>query len=274
VSASPHARKSIIAQAMIETLYEKCPPVHWRGGDQARRLQLRGETTLSRKVAKCRPDDRCLSPGCLQCGAAEQAVIAKATKKYVRGADECEVAFITIVPRRSRVPIGNLLEFDVDNFARRIRDGLAKTNAQWGIGAIDLTINTHRDGSFDPFWQPHAALMAGAESLDELKSQLRATFPGDDLTPRPVLMKEWDGRTAVFPYLHKPNFSQRITVEDQLRHNKTTGEWRTCRATTYSRLRAAEELEIARFLDRVGLGGRLLLRNLRLRGSKGSFWLE
>jgi hypothetical protein len=275
MSASPHSRQAIVASAMVESVYRKAAPARQRGGDQARWLQLQGDTSLARIVARCRPNSRCCSPGCIQCRAAEQALIAKTTKKFVRvHIVECEVAFVSIVPLRSKVPLGQLVAFDVDKFARRIRDGLAKTDVQWGVGAIDLTVNAHGEGAFDPFWQPHAALMAGAKSLDDLKSQLRAAFSSDDLTPRPVLVKQWDGRAAVFPYLHKPNFERRITIEAQQRHNAITGHWRTCRGTTNDRLRASENLEVTRFLDRIGLGGRLLLRNLRLRGKDGRIWLE
>lgn len=275
MSNSPNARLSIIASGMTERVYKEASPAPQRGGEQERWLRLQGETALARMVSRCRPDKRCLSPGCLQCRVAEQALIAKTTKKFVRARfDESEIAFVSIVPPRSQVPLGVLVEFDADNFTWRIRDGLAKTDALWGVGAIDLSVNAHRDDAFEPFWQPHAALLVGADSLDELGSQLRAVFPSDDLTPRPVLIKQWDGRVAVFPYLHKPNFSRRVTIENQSRYSATTGRWRTCRATTYDRLRASENLEATRFLDRVGLGGRLLLRNVRLRGKNGRIWLE
>jgi hypothetical protein len=272
---SPHARQSIIASALVEGVYQKMPPARQRGGNQARWLRLQGETSLARIIAGCRADNRCHSPGCLQCRVAEQVVIAKATRQWVRARkDECEVAFASIVPLRSQVPVGELDAFDVDNFVRRIRDGLAKTDASWGVGAIDFTVNAHSDEAFEPFWQPHAALIVGAESLDDLKSQLRAAFARDDLTPRPVLLKGWDGRAAVFPYLLKPNFGRRVTVESQARFNAATGEWRTCRGTTYDRLRASENLEVTRLLHRIGLGGRLLLRNVRLRGKQRRMWLE
>jgi hypothetical protein len=275
MSESPNGRRSIIKSALLEAVYTKAAPARQRGGNQARWLQLQGDTSLARIIAGCRTDNRCHSPGCLQCRAAEQALIAKMTKKFVRvHIDECEVAFVSIVPLRSEVPLGQLVAFHVDKFARRIRDGLAKTGVQWGVGAIDLTVNAHGEGAFDPFWQPHAALMVGATSLDDLKSQLRAAFSSDDLTPRPVLLKGWDGRAAVFPYLLKPNFGRRVTVESQARFNAATGEWRTCRGTTYDRLRASEHLEVTRFLHRIGLGGRLLLRNVRLRGKDGRIWLE
>lgn len=275
MSASPHARQSIIASALVEAVYAKAAPARQRGGDQARWLQLQGDISLARIVARCRPGSRCLSPGCLQCRAAEQVLVAKASKKFVRlHMEECNVAFVSLVLPHSQVQLGELDAFDVDNFVRRIRDGLAKTDASWGVGAIDFTVNAHSGEAFEPFWQPHAALMVGAESLDDLKSQLRAAFPRDDLTPRPVLLKGWDGRAAVFPYLLKPNFGRRVTVDSQARFNAATGEWRTCRGTTYDRLRASENLEVTRFLDRVGLGGRLLFRNVRLLGKDGRMWLE
>jgi hypothetical protein len=268
------ARGSIISAAMAESLYAKIPPALWRRGNQAKWLARKGEQLLADKVAQCRPGNRCLSPACLHCRAIEQVVTAKVIKKRARAQEDSEVGFASIVPLGTNVQLGNLVAFDVDNFSRRIRDGLAKTDAWWAAGAIDLSVNVHAQDAFEPFWQPHAALMVASEGLDDLKHQLKAAFPSDALTPRPVLVKPWDGRSAVFPYLLKTSFGRRITVDNQLRHNKTKREWRSCRGTTYDRLRAEEELEVAIFLDRMGLGGRLLLRNVRLRGSEGRVWLE
>ena len=275
MSESPNARRSIIKSALLEAVYTKAAPARQRGGNQARWLQLHGNTSLARIVASCRADNRCYSPGCLRCRAAEQLLIAKTTKTFVHARmDECNVAFVSLVLPHSQVQLGELVEFDANNFARRVRDRLAETDAQWSVGAIDLTVNAHREGAFELFWQPHAALLLGTDSLDDLRSQLKAGLPGDDLTPRPVLVKQWDGRAGVFPYLQKPNFGRRVTVESQARFTAATGEWRTCRGTTYDRLRASENLEVTRLLHRIGLGGRLLLRNVRLRGKDGCVWLE
>ena len=78
------------------------------------------------------------------------------------------------------------------------------------------------------------------------------------------MVKEWDGDSRVFAYIFKANFSRRISVANTKRFNKKTGENRFCRGTTYERLRVSERIELALYLDAVGLDGRLLFRNARL----------
>ena len=56
--------------------------------------------------------------------------------------------------------------------------------------------------------------------------------------------------------------------------NRRTQEKRLCKATTYDRLRVSERVELALFLDKIGLGGRLSLRNVSLRKTTDSKKLE
>ena len=62
----------------------------------------------------------------------------------------------------------------------------------------------------------------------------------------------------------KADFVRRISIAQTERFDSDTGKTRLCRGTTYARLRVCEGIELAFFLDKIGLGGRLLFRNTRL----------
>ena len=84
-------------------------------------------------------------------------------------AEGLEIVFATIIPPNSSVPMGALREFDLANFKRRIRDGLAKTSAIWAVGAVDVTLNQHRDDVFDSHWSPHAHVIVAIDDIDDLR---------------------------------------------------------------------------------------------------------
>jgi hypothetical protein len=71
-------------------------------------------------------------------------------------------------------------------------------------------LNQHQDDLFAPHWSPHVHLIAGAEDIDELRSDLKAAFPKSQKSPRPVVATEWDGNADAFSYVFKPNFNRRI----------------------------------------------------------------
>jgi hypothetical protein len=91
---------------------------------------------------------------------------------------------------------------------------------------------------------------------------------------RPVVVKEWDGDFRAFSYVFKPHFARRISIARATRFNPRTNGTRSCQATTYDRLRVSERIELALFLDAIGLGGRLLFRNVRLYGTAKSVRLQ
>jgi hypothetical protein len=270
----------ILQSALTEARYAKAG----RNRDESLKLADRLEMSGLRSVAacaltlglrRCRREHRCFSQACPQCAKAEQALLASATGKFTSDqADETNIVFATIIPPNSSVPMGSLQEFDLANFKRRVRDGLAKTSAIWAAGAVDLTLNEHRDDVFEAHWSPHAHLITATDDINDLVHGLRASFPRSDKAPRPVVVKEWDGDFRAFSYVFKPHFARRISIARATRFNPRTNGTRSCRATTYDRLRVSERIELALFLDAIGLGGRLLFRNVRLYGTAKSVRLQ
>jgi hypothetical protein len=104
-------------------------------------------------------------------------------------AKKTNIVFATIIPPNSSVPRGSLHEFDLANFKRRVRDGLAKTSTIWAVGAVDLTLNEHRDDAFEAHWSPHAHLIIATDHINDLAHGLRAAFPRSARAPMPVVVK-------------------------------------------------------------------------------------
>lgn len=260
----------ILQSALTEKVYAKAHAPREDSLKLAKHLESAGlqrasARTLAARLRHCRRDHRCGSLACPQCGKAGQALLASVTTKFTAGqADNLDIAFATIIPRNSSVPKGALHDFDLANFKRRLRDGLAKTSALCAVGAIDVTLNEHRNELFAAHWLPHAHLMIATNDIDTLKREMREAFPRSASASKPVVVKQWDGDPRVSSYIFAVDFDRRISIENSERFNLRTGQTRFCRATTYCRLRVSERIELALFLDTMGLGGRLVLRNARL----------
>jgi hypothetical protein len=262
--------QKIVYGALEEGLYAEGESQREESLKLARRLErAQGQNSaqhrLAAKLSRCKPNRRCGSPACPQCAGAEQALLASTTAEFTASfAGELDLAFVTIIPPNCEVGLGELRLFDFQNFKRRVRDGLAGTNAVCAVGALDLTVNEHRDARFEAHWAPHAHLIAITRDMADFELSLRAKFPRSDESPRPVVVKPLNGDPRVFSYVYETAFARRISVEAAERFDRRSGTTRLCLATTYDRLRASEAIEAAMFLETLGLGGRMLLRNARL----------
>lgn len=259
---------SLLSNAMMESRYLEAEAECNNGFEPADRIQrsrLHDAHALAIKLRRCRPHRRCHSPACPQCARTEQLLMALITRQFALDHEnECFISFVTIIPQNSLVPKGSLSKFDLINFKRRVRDGLARTSALWAAGSIGFSFNEHKNDLRPSHWSPHVHLIVATNDIDNLKRDLRAAFPKSDHAPRPVMVKECDGNAKVFLYVYRPSFQRRISIEQTERFNPRTKKRRLCRATTYDRLRISEWIELALFLDGLGLGSRLSFRNVRL----------
>ncbi len=276
---------SLIENAMTQARYRQTAAKRENSYDLADRIERSGLDTrearaLPARLRSCRPYHRCHSPACQECGPVERLLMALVVEEFVGDHEnECFITFVTIIPRNSSVPKGSLHEFSLLNFKRRVRDGLAKTSALWAVGSVDFTLNEHQDDLYASHWSPHVHLIVGAANINKLTRDLRAAFPRCEQAPRPVMVNEWDGIANAFSYIFKPSifkpsFNRRISIEQTERFNPKTMRTRLCRATTYDRLRVSECIELALFLDAMGLGGRLSFRNVRLWQANNSTGLQ
>ena len=151
----PTSRVAILARALSERPYRALATTRGDSEAVASWLELRGQPQLARKIRRCRPHARCLSPACGQCGSVEQLVFVEGARRFIgRQREDLMHALVTIVAPDSAVAIGQLAEWPIEKFRRRVRDWLARTNAVWGIGGIDLSLNVDAAKRHEPFWCP------------------------------------------------------------------------------------------------------------------------
>jgi len=221
---------------------------------------------LAETMQACGPGHRCLSGACPECSQATQNLIVQLLKAFVatKPSDE-KIAIISIAQARSAVSLGQLHQFSVENFVRRLKYGLAKAGAEWVIGGIDFSQNEHAARRYEPFWLPHFFGFTATSDLKGLRQRLKQAFPKSDAIPRPVSVKAWDGRQKAFRYAFKSTFVRRVGLDDAKRFDPNAGKPRSCRNTRKQRLRSAERLELLLHLDAIGSDARLVMFKAQLR---------
>ena len=256
--------------ALDETLYSGWAP--WKEEKRARIdvvLWLRKKfkqdkpaLNLADKLDRCRPRARCKSAACPACCGAAQRLYTKITKDFLlnKCSDDATTVCVSIVPADGTSKRGHLSNAQHVRNVRRWKTALGRAGVSWFIGATDLSFNEHKDGRYSPHWSEHFYGFTETDDPEVLKRNLRKQFPKTDAIPRPVTVKEWDGRKAALQYAVKDIFWRRIGTDDGRRFDKRTGTERSCRATDKQPLRSSQRCELVLHLDEVGVQGRLLLR--------------
>jgi hypothetical protein len=138
-------------------------------------------------------------------------------------------------------------------------------------GAIDVTYNVDNrndaDGeqkvkAFRPHWRPHLQLILRARDWKDIESAVRGAFPHKRLIPRPVVARSLGPDAACEAYLLK-----RLWEADYEGRRETylcAADARTVTNSRQKKLRVHERLDLLVFLDRLSLGGRLVLINAKL----------
>ena len=174
---------------------------------------------------------------------------------------------ISIVARSAVVPIGQLNRFSLASFARRLKYTFDQADVGWLVGCIDYSVNFHEADRYKPHWSVHLHGFTVSDDQQALRRRLVEALKKSDEIPRPVRVTPWDGSNKAIHTL-KTTFRRRKGIDNARRFNATNGTWRTCRATKTQQLLAAEKLELALHLDRVGWEGRLFMRHAQLRRSQ------
>jgi hypothetical protein len=146
----------------------------------------------------------------------------------------------------------------------RLLDALADVAVR-AVGGFDVSLNTHENDAFQPYWAPHVLIIAPARRLKLLHEDFREWFPAGDDTPRPVRMSKFDGEARGFAYALKPDFSRRISLEPRLLADGS----RSTFGTRGKPIGGTSRVELALALDRAGLDGRLFMHGYDLVTSGG-----
>jgi hypothetical protein len=200
------------------------------------------------------------------CGQAVRRHLTGKIRKFLRDhGSNGEMITISVVLPSSVAPIGELDQFSVANFGRRLKYALDAAGVDWVIGALDYSVNFHETDRYEPHWAVHLHGFSLTDDTVALRRRLVEVIKKSDAAPRPVRVEQWDGNKKAIRYALKTTFHRRKGVDHAERFDPKTGKSRTCRATKTQRLLSAEKVELALHLDRIGWGGRLFTRHAQLR---------
>jgi len=221
---------------------------------------------LAKKLDRCLPTNPCWSGACQTCCGVVSPHLIQIMRRFLnRRKTKGTIVAISVVVPSSVVEIGALNQFNPVNFARRLKYVFDKAGVTWVIGCFDYSVNFHKNNRYEPHWCAHLHGFTVTDDPQALRCALVKAVKKTDAIPRPVRVKPWDGSKKAIRYALKTRFYRRQGIDDAKRFNVKTGKVRTCRATKKQRLLAAERIELALHLDRIGWEGRLFMRHVQLR---------
>jgi hypothetical protein len=111
---------------------------------------------LADTIANCRQNHRCLSGASPLCVRARQRWLVSTSMSALadlKGPDGTHAQILSLVPDFGRVPMGQLAEFDMENFRRSALNALIASNVKRFCLGIDMSLN-HDEGDFaNAYWQ-------------------------------------------------------------------------------------------------------------------------
>lgn len=220
---------------------------------RSRLLKKYGHSSLGTLLANCTPRARCLSGCCPECGRALQRFFAAQCEKLLVPSQEYDT--VSVVGRTHR-RLGRLHTLSPYKFQRYLRRALSKGHAGIAVGGIDFSFNEFPRIKQVSRWVPQFWLLIHNANRARWENVLRKKYPARDLVPRPVKIQSWDGNIAAAGYALKTNFIRRRTIQTGRYARR---KYLVCQNTTNDKLRAAERVELFRYLHAIGLEARLVL---------------
>jgi len=214
---------------------------------------------LASMLDACRSRRPCLSGACPPCTCAAQRMFVHATRKFFEPPLGHFLA-VYIVWRKSLIDCTHLAAEDLYGpTRRRLRRALADIRVP-AFGGFDISLNEHEARRFAPHWAPHVLIFAPTKLSGRREERLREWFLGDARTPRPILIKRFDGRRVGRAYALKPDFGRRISLKPRLSADGSRSTFSTRSKPIFGR----ERVDLALALDRAGLDSRLFLWGYQL----------
>jgi hypothetical protein len=159
--------KSWVINAIIEEerlspkpLWEKASSEGDAYRDRLRRIKfLRTNNAMNAHAGKaaerlesCRPDFRCLSGACPECGRLFQRAFVRKSRAFIRDYLETlpkqQLIALSIIPRQPIVRPGTLHQFSIINMQRRLKSALENTDVKMLLGGIDFSFNEDQAGKY------------------------------------------------------------------------------------------------------------------------------
>ena len=243
-----------------EPLWERCKTA---AQAEAERLKLvrffekHDEDWLSNSLEECSlPDSPCFSGACPACGRAVQRWLEHHIRELLKKHfPEVPVSAISMILGENETLNSDLLAA----YKSKAKRKLSEAGVKHAFGGWDISFN--QNGWDDPGrWSLHLWALV-PKLTDEKKRLLRSTLRASDSIPRPLKALAFDGRAEAIAYAFKTDFARRVSL---IGEKGSADSARTCRNTTDQKLRTKERLELYRFLDAVGLAGRIFLMGARV----------
>ena len=141
-----------------------------------------------------------------------------------------------------------------------------KSGIGFSLGAVDFSYN--EDGMTTKRNRPapgrrvvHLWAFAKALEVEAARVMLRDSFPKTSKVTRPVKAYPYDGELQALAYAFKSDFSRRVQIPAKIGPD---GKTLSRQNTRLRPLRAAQKVELAVLLNRLGLYDRLILRDIKL----------
>ncbi len=144
---------------------------------------------------------------------------------------------------------------------RTFKEALANAGIPVAVAGLDISFNEHLTDAFDPHWLLHIRAHVPGRLFEYQITDFRTHFPAEVRILKPLTVSPFDGNLRGLAYTMKAEFERRQSY-DQVK--RTTDGSRNCRNTRSRPIRGKDAVELALFLDRIGLRRRLILHGARL----------
>jgi hypothetical protein len=210
---------------------------------------------LASRLEACEPKQRCGSGACPECARAWQRWFVTATRSFLKSERRESVTVLNPIHVSGKIEPGSLCDPGVLKNAREaIRVALVDAGILRGFFGLDVSFNEDREGEFDPHWQLHLRGLIVGRISKPRRERFWSHFPKTKEIPKPRRSAEFDGDLSGIAYSMKPQFWRRQGYLDE----------KESRNTRDRPLRGVEAVELALFLNRIGLRARLMLGGSRL----------
>jgi hypothetical protein len=211
---------------------------------------------------QCENGNPCCSGACPQCSRLFQRFYVRQSRKPIQDIIAREgktLIGVCIIPSSPLVRPGQLKNFSIANFQRRIKAALDTANVKSGIGGIDFSFNEDRDQQWQPFICPHIYLIASTDDREKLHQALETIFPETDEVPRPIKLPLFQNNAYRRSYSLKMIFKRRISYYKIRKDNPT----KKSRNTSNDDLRVDQRIELYRYLHQIGFAARVIFRGIK-----------
>lgn len=214
------------------------------------------DKALAKNLRRCKRERRCQSEACPVCMRLFRKWLLR-EGLMVLEERRCWYA-CSIVPAGLRKPVGELANFDLENYVEAVKKRLERSSDLKDalvIGGVDFSLNTEDNGN--PVWQPHLYLLIAGLPKKQLKDAVTEAFRGELTSRRPYRLTRVYGPRGALSYAYKALFGRRSGYRANGRAN-----------TRNLPLKSPQQREIASFLSGYRTGDRLILRGMRRDGKR------